>query len=525
MLKHYKAILALALSLSAFSVWAVNSAEPQRQTIYVAATGNPSGTGASDAPFVLSAGREYEFNRLIRSATDAGKDVEVIFASGTYQNVRLQIIKQGIDSDSFYDLEEGPDANGKKTMVFGKPYHYRSYSNCNNQGMNCRVEPADYALGPHSSARVVLKSAELHQAIFDGKDFQTTNPDITNHALIIAGAYTNVIETGRTGIKSEPIKNIAVTGFVFRNYQNGIFVQHGLGITIDDCIVENTGTHHSLSQDEDNYGVEGFSAKGDSQVVLVKNSKIINSWNTAGAPGLKGSKDWPGLMHAIYNGYSRDIIFINNEVTGSSGPIVKFGNYPISKNGRIIYQYGDKTWERRGFFIGNQFAMAPITNNGETQAPYLPIEAFIHDNSQEKDGGGATAATKGMVFLNNRFRNLLPGDAGAHVAFIRQELPVPGLRPNFPDFYFGGNVVEGVQPNRVLMHRSRGTPVSADSAQADDPKGLGITLPTLNQLKVAPVDVGPTIDRLLTGPLRSPQTDRDQLISTIIRTGEIPRMP
>ncbi|MEX8492449.1 hypothetical protein, partial [Sphaerotilus sp.] len=81
--------LLTASVLGAQAVWAAD-----RQMLYVVPGGSVAGNGTADAPFMLTAGREYEFNRLIRRASDAGKDIEVVFRDGVYADVRLQIIKQ-----------------------------------------------------------------------------------------------------------------------------------------------------------------------------------------------------------------------------------------------------------------------------------------------------------------------------------------------------------------------------------------------------------------------------------------------
>ncbi|MGH6821953.1 MAG: hypothetical protein ACRECP_11380 [Methylocella sp.] len=364
-----------------------------RQTIYVTSAGIQVGTGAPEAPFVLLAGREYELDRLIRRATDAGSDVDVIFDDGIYHDVRLQILKQGIDTDSIYMLEPGADATERAAQVAGRAYHYSSYNHCNRERMNCRVKPEDFALGPSGNAAVTLEAKHRHQAIFDGAAFQLANPEIENAGLVISGAYFGVVQAGRQKVRSEPIKNVTVTGIVFRNYRNGILVQHGLGITIDDCTAENVGTHSQKPLDDQSVGVSGFSANGDSQLVLVRNTTIRNAWNVQGST--RSSQAWPGLMHSVYDGDSRDIIFMDDTFERSSGPMLKFGYYPTVKHGKVVYQYGSQTWERRGFFIRNRFILSPILDVGHPIAPYRAIQAFIHENSEKVINGTVTPPAKG----------------------------------------------------------------------------------------------------------------------------------
>jgi hypothetical protein len=493
----------------------------EHQTIYVAASGKGDGSGLS-SPFVLRAGREYALDRLIRHATDAGSDVEVVFDDGIYRDVRLQILKQGVDTDSVYMLEPGADAAGHAVRVAGQPYHYFSSARCNQEGMNCRVKPEDYSLGPKTNAAVALVAEHPHRAIFDGASFQLANPEVDNAGLVIAGAYFGVTQAGRSRIRSEPIENVSVTGLVFRNYRNGILVQHALGITIDNCLVENIGTHGRKPLDDQRVGVSGFTANGDSQLVLVRDTTIRNVWNLQGST--RSSEAWPGLMHSVYDGDSRDIIFIDDTFAGSSGPMLKFGYYPAVTDQRVIYQYGSRTWERRGFFIGNRFILLPIIEGGHPLPPYWAMQAFIHDNSEALAGGSVTPPAKGMVFINNLFRNALSKENGRVVAFLRQELPVRGTRPEFPGFVFAGNRIEGVAPDQLVVHRYRGSEVADASIDRDDPAHLQPPLSELIHQTGAPVDVEETIGKLLGGPLRSPDAARDRLVEFVIRTGRMPRV-
>ncbi|MBV8358324.1 MAG: hypothetical protein JO189_10365 [Deltaproteobacteria bacterium] len=489
------------------SVLAAQVSAGGRQTIYVSAMGRAGGTGALDSPFLLRAGREYELNQLIRRATDAGNDVDVVFDDGIYHDVRLQIIKLGIHSDIPYIQEPGADAAGHVSLVAGKPYHYHSYDYCNQQHENCVVKPEDYALGHGSHAALTLEAKHPHQAIFDGAAFQLANPEIDNSGVFIAG---------------EPIENVSVVGLVFRNYRNGIGLRHGLGITINNCEIENIGTHSLKALNDNDVGVAGFSVSGDSQLVLVRDTTIRNVWNIQGITGAR--QDWPSLMHSIYVVNSRDIIFIDNAVEGSSGPMVKFGYYPRVKKGRLIYLYGDQIWQRRGFFISNHFILSPIFEEGQRIPTFRPMQAFIHDNSEALVNGISTPPAKGMVFINNIFRNLLPGQDGNVVAFLRQELPAHGSYPQFPGFVFAGNRIEGVPPNQVIVHRFRGSEVTSTSIERDDPSSLESPLPALTHQTSEPVDVDTTVAKLMAGPLRSPDDARDQLVVSVIRTGRMARI-
>lgn len=515
-----RSLRCLAFLVLLVSVFASPVLAGKRQTIYVTAVGNKNGTGALNSPFLLQAGREYELNQLIRRATDAGNDVDVVFDDGIYRDVRLQIIKQGVDTDSVYIREPGADATRHVSLVAGKPYHYHSYDHCNRQHENCRVKSEDYTLGPHSNAALTLEAKHPHQAIFDGAAFQLANPEINNDGLVIGGAYFGVTETGRQNVKSEPIKNVSVVGLGFRNYRNGILVEHGLGITIDNCEIENIGLHRLKPLDDNNVGVSGFSAKGDSQLVLVRGTTIRNVWNVQGVT--KTSEGWPSLMHSIYDGDSRDIIFIGNILEGSSGPMLKFGYYPTIKGGRLVYRYGDQIWQRRGFFIGNQFILAPIVEDGRRIPIFRPMQAFIHDNSESLAEGVLTPPAKGMVFIDNVFRNLLPGENGTLVAFMRQELPARGSQPEFPGFVFEGNRIEGVSSDQLVVHRIRST--ANASIIRDNPKSLKSPLPELTHQTGGPVDVDKTIAKLMAGPLRSPDTARDRLVISVILTNRMPRM-
>ncbi|MEX8496155.1 hypothetical protein, partial [Sphaerotilus sp.] len=470
----------------------------------------------------LTAGREYEFNRLIRRASDAGKDIEVVFRDGVYADVRLQIIKQGLDTSSIYLLSPGADAAGHTTLVAGKPYHYGSYKQCNQQQLNCRVQPEDFAEGPRASHALILRAEHPRQAVFDGAGFQRDNPDLEDTALVIGGAYAGVVNSGQQEVHSEPIKNVTVSGLVFRHHRNGILVQHGLGITVDNCLVEDIGTHRIKAQDDQVVGVSGFSANSDSQLVLVRDTTILNVWNLQGPT--QTSQDWPGLMHSVYNGDSRDIIFLNNTFQGSSGPMLKFGYYPIIRSGQLIYQYPADTWARRGFFIGNQFVLASLTEGGRPQPVYVAQQAFILDNSEKEINGVPTPPAKGMLFINNLFRNALPDTAKSTVAFLRKEMPIKGSQPSFPDFHFAGNRSEGVPTAQWVVHRDRGTAMAVSSNQRDDPIKVNETLIDLLRPTDGPVDPDKVLAALLQGPLRSPDPERDALVSRVIRSGHLPRV-
>lgn len=129
-----------------------------------------------------------------------------------------------------------------------------------------------------------------------------------------------------------------------------------------------------------------------------------------------------------------------------------------------------------------------------------------------------------MAFIDNVFRNALPKQNKLVVAFLRQELPVPGSDPEFPDFVFAGNRIEGVQPDQLVVHRYRGTEVALASIERDNPARVDSPLAELTRQTGEPVDVEQTVDKLLTGPLRSPDAARDRLVASVIRTGRMPRV-
>ncbi len=452
-------VFLVVLSVSPIGVACAAPEPGKTHIIYVGPSGTNHGSGAGSAadPFVLSAGHEYELNRILQPALDQGQPVKVVFEDGVYHDVRLQILKQGIDTGSIYVTQDVP---GQHKITS----HLNDRAHCNTEGQNCRVVAQDFTIGADTDTPLELTAEHPGRAIFDGSGTRQTDPAIDSEALVISGSLFGGPPGDPYHVKSHKIQHIIVDGLTFRNYRDGIHVRYAEDVTVRNCWVESIGNRIPRTRAEQLFGTFGLRADGDSSLVMFINNKVTDIWNVGGTANFAAGEADPGLIHSIYYGYAHDIFFVSNALTGSSGPMLKFGFYPITRDGQT-YNYPAAPSDRRSFFIGNSFTLTPMKQGATVIPTYAPVQAFIHENSRELAKGGETPPAAGIVFLGNVFDNRLPPDTAVAVALLRQELPHEGDIPSFPGWIFSGNTIKGIGPDNLLVDRVRDTPVMATSIQ------------------------------------------------------------
>ncbi|MGI4746058.1 MAG: hypothetical protein ACRYGI_09800 [Janthinobacterium lividum] len=438
----------------------------------------PPGTGTKTDPFALAAGEEYALNQLIRGFMDRSVPLVVQFGNGVYQDVRLQIIRQGLDTTKLYLRDRVMSSDGQ----VGIGYH--STVQCNDEGENCRVQPQDFAIGSGAAqAPLILEAQTSGQVIFDGSGL-TGLPDIDDVALLISGAINDLAATAPYTSTSQRIRNVLVQGLSFRNYRNGIHVTYAEGVTVSGCILSDIGNRGPRAGDANCIGTFGLRADGDSRSVLMCGNTVQGLWNDVVAADGSADQDDPGLIHGIYQGYAHDVVFKDNVLNGCSGPMVKFGYYPTVTDGSLVYQYPTSPRDQCTLFIGNSFTLSTIKNGLSTVPIYAPEQAFIEENSSVDVDGKATLPASGMIFVGNRFINMLPAEQGVPVVFLRQEIPPSMNMPLFPGWTFAGNVIEAVTDEYLIAVRTRGTPLEAGFIQpVFDPTPLRTSL--VQQMGVA----------------------------------------
>ena len=486
------------ISLLALSVAFLSWSAKAEERIFVSPAGAGAGVGTSDRPFVLAEGREYEFNRLVQAASSKG-DVKIIMRSGLYQGVRLQIIKEGIDSDWLYLPRP---AHGLDPMRF----EYENSSRCNSDKTNCRVISKDFMLTAHNNSQIAIVAEENGKVILDGTDFSNANPEIESTGITIAGAYFGVKKQQKRNLESQPIKNILIRGVVVRGYKNGIVVTFARGVTIENCRVENIGSHSLAKRNDLNIGVSGFSANGSSELVLVRDCLFSNMWNQRGLTPT--GRVWPDLMHCVYDGDSRDIVFLRNKFVGSSGPMIKFGYYPTIQDNRIINEFGERVSDRRGFFIQNEF----ILRGGSASRKK---SFFIHENSRIAVGLSESGPAKGMLFYGNKFDSDFNSSSGDKTYLLRQELPAETDQPSLPGFIFWSNVSNCLKEDTLLAVRHRGSPYEQiDSVPpAELPNNIAEFFHKEAEKSHVSIPVG----------LSSDNDAEDQTVEDILNGGDMPR--
>lgn len=426
----------------------------ETQTLYVAPSG-ASGTGSASSPFALTSGREYAFNRLVRPYLDAGVPVKVIFLDGTYSDVRLQIIRQGVDTETIYLLQP-------PTVAGTTPSSYHTGAHCNSSGQNCRVLAADFTMGANTTTLLELVAEDAGRVVFDGTDTRDLRPVIDSEALTIAGSIFGGPAANPYNVKSQRISNVFVDGMIFTNYRNGVHLKYATDILVQDCTFQSIGNRIPRTSSDDQYGTFAVSVDSDTQLVGFYQNTIKDAWNVGGNGSYAAGAVDPGLMHSVYIGYSRDSIFKNNEMDGSSGPMIKWGFYP-QVSGSTVYEYPTGAAARRNFFIENTFILDVAHDGPQAVASGSLGEAFVHDNSREVVGSGESAPAAGIVFLSNEFENELPLVDGLAVALLREETPLASDVPLFPAWSFQGNVITGIGSTSLIMTRQRGTALVASS--------------------------------------------------------------
>lgn len=515
----YRGVAALVISVAYMSPSPPSRAATSGTiTIYVSPSGTDAGSGSSNDPFVLTAGREYELNRLIQPILNSGTPVEVLFHDGTYQDVRLQIIRQGIDTSTIYMLQSSSTPGGAPTT-------YHLGATCNNQGNNCRVMPQDFTMGRNTTTPLVLQAEHPGDVIFDGSGTRDLRPAIDSNALMISGSIFGGPPATPYTVQSGLISNVTVQGLTFRNYRDGIHVQYGTHVAIENCRLTSIGNRIPRQSDADPFGTFALRIDGASHLVLATGNTISRVWNAGGNGVYASGNDDPSLMHSIYDGYSYDVIFLNNTLVGSSAPMIKFGFYPITTDG-VTYFYPTATSDRRHFFIGNSFTLDTVHDGPDATAATQVGQAFIHDNSREEAAGEESAPAAGIVFLSNRFFSQLPNAGGLPVALLRQELPSEADKPSFPEWTFEGNASSGLDPDYLLIARNRGAvlePSGFDYGSEEQAIALQLALPQQN----APgedvlLNWAPVLDSLIQTTLKSSNAEEDTLVLWIAKHGTMP---
>lgn len=517
-LKSVAGVAAGGLAFIFISINAPSSAaDLNSRTVYVAASGPNPGTGSATSPFVLTAGREYELNRVIRPILDGGNPVQVVVKDGVYKNVRLQIIRRGPDAQTIYLT---PLSSSGQSVLSLHPG-----ATCNRSRQNCRVIPEDYTLGADTTTPLQIVAEHEGKAIFDGSQTRDSRPSIESDALIVSGSIFGSPSGDLDRLRSKKIANVTVRGLTFRNYINGIHVQFATHVTIENCSVVSIGNRIPRQASQDHFGTYALRADGNSQLILFKGNTISDIWNVGA--GFSGAIADPSLIHAIYEGYSDDIIFLDNLVSGVSGPLVKWGFYPIVRGG-ALYEYPSTPQNGRTVFINNRFVLRQIDDPDYGAVPIRGQEqAFIHENSRETVGGHGSSPAAGIIFLSNYFINSLPTNVLSSVAFLRQELPGSDDQPDFPGWVFEGNVITNVAPQELVIDRHRGTAIQLSSFR-HGPNEQGVA----HQLDLPAQDLPGNqkvatnwlsdLQTILSSSLKSSDEARDRLLLSVAAHGEVP---
>jgi hypothetical protein len=299
-------------------------------------------------------------------------------------------------------------------------------------------------------------------------------------------------------------------------------------------------------------------ADGDSQLVLFKNNEVVDAWNsvdkdTAASMDLEKEYGVVGLIHSVYIGYVRDVIFLNNTFLNASGPLFKFGYYPAFHGGILpdAEQYPHQySWQRRVFLLNNRFRQDKATYSKPSEPAAASFMSFIHENSVAigKDGK-PTAEAQGVVIIGNDFQFAGPkSEAGGvldRMAFLRQELPKKCASPAFKDWRIEGNAIRGgvwylpgadATPrdgHPLFYARARGSSTYPAPAYPD-PDCHGSDLPPADlaadlqaQAKPGATPLGlkataDTVANLLCGDLKSDDPARDRLIVDAVRLDGLP---
>lgn len=510
----YVSIMVLAqAALDGSTMSPAHDATLQIRTVYVAPGSSATGSGTLDDPFLLAAGREYQLNRLVRPLLDKGQPVRILFKDGVYHDIRLQIIRQGKDTSTIYqDPFSALDAS-------------HPGATCNRQGENCRVVAEDFTLGADTTTPLELAAEHEGGAVLDGSGTRDAHPAIDSDALTISGSIFGGPPDDPYRVASERIRNILVRGLVFRNYRNGIHVQYATHVTILRCQITSIGNRRPRQSRHDRFGTFALSVNGDSRIILFRQNKVSDVWNTRTASGLAEASSDPGLIHAVYNGYSKDVVYLENVMTGSSGPLIKWGFYPITRNG-TTYQYPASAADRRNFFLGNSFVLRQVGDDGDATSGEREEQAFIHDNSRNGLDGAETAPAAGIVFVGNHFDNQMPADIAGSIALLRQELPLSGDRPEFPGWSFQDNVITNVKPALLLVDRQRGRALTADAFQhGQEEQTIARRLGLTTQDSMSAISAEQRVQyvqSLLASSLRSQDPAEDAELSSVLEHGAIP---
>ncbi|MBE7211886.1 MAG: hypothetical protein INR65_12775 [Gluconacetobacter diazotrophicus] len=483
------------------------------------ATTTPTGTGTAADPFQLGRGGEYALNRLVRGFMDAGQALDVRFGDGVYQDVRLQILREGIDRQAISLRERGPTG----------AISYLDAASCNAAGANCRVADADFAIGPSRCAPLVLRAENPGGAVFDGSGLGG-GPAIDDTALVISGAVFGSPGEACTDSASPRISDVLVSGLSFRNYRDGIQVTYAEQVVVACCSLDAIGDRAPRNGDPALLGTFAFRVDGDSRDVLVRDCAANAVWNRADpADGADGAAD-PSLVHAVYQGYARDVVFANNSFDGCSGPMVKFGDYPsfAADEMTVACVYPTEPRHRCTVFLGNRFVLSPLNDDNRPVPVFAPEQCFIEENSMEAVPGGISAPAGGAIFIDNAFENRLAPDPDTPVIFLRQELPPPVGQPHLPGWSFNGNTITGVDPANLLATRQRGTPLEASSIVRVDAFGaLRAELEreaAADAAKLAADQVASTLAAALAAVPGSRDDGQDTLLVRIAISGTMPWM-
>ena len=514
------------LNMEDYALW--KGATTSWKTIYVQAgtAGQNGGDGTFAKPFILADGNEYTFNHLLKPLLDAGVNTEVVFLDGIYQNVRLQIIKPGTNGEEI-SLQ---DPVGTPQLVNGLPVYqkptYRIASWCNSSGDNCRVPHDDYTMGQQATGKLVLRADHIGKAIFWAKKFRRTHTNISTSALYISGGSFQSRDYTYANFRTEHIKNILVSGLVFQEYTNGIVINRAENIVIKNTSIEGMGSFEYTGATGEAIGVGGIIIGADSQVVLFKNNKVSDTWNSVRSD-LVGIVD-PGVLalnHSVYHQHSADVIYMNNVFSNASGSLFKFGLYPQKSGAVITGEYPTEAWRRRVFLINNALVQDKVFLRYKHALISQQVFSFVQENSMDRSvpDGKESSSASGVVMQGNTFTKT--SDALLKkMQFLRVELPTShgGL---LPGWFVGNNSIVGVPDEQLMVGRIRGTSheqLIDLQPLVSDPSLYTSVRDNAHTQVVDHAKALRTASDLLANELKSPNLQRDQLMQSIIMNEGIP---
>ena len=424
-------------------------------TYYIApgSAGSVQGVGTFASPYVLYDGNEYDFNAFIRPKLDAHRHVECIFLDGTYTDVRLQIVKAGSNGNviSLQDPVADPTLDGG-----GLP----SYTVPSRRAGSTFIGNSFYTMGASATGKLVLRALNPGAAIFESVKWRT-HKNCAAEALRLSGAYHQGSSADYTfSGYTNYLDGVVVTGLTFRHYTNGVMIGRARNIAVKNCTLEDTGNRDWTGTAVEEIGVAGFNVSFDSQIIAIKNNVITDSWNTTREDRYTAlsATDNQHQIHAFYHQYSKDVLYLDNEVTDCSGAPFKVAYTAHFSAGVIDSQYAYGDHERRTFVINNVFRQTKgILGSPHETTSTTGIWNFVHDNTVEKQSNPVESdPMNGMVIAGNSFSK---SDIAALAdrPFLTCETINNTSGGRLPNWHIEKNTINGVTATGVLMGHVRGT--------------------------------------------------------------------